>query len=162
MKKTTWLFGWFAFAFLPFTLHAMEGEKTVNTILITRKDSVEAVKGSETTFTGEVSVAFSVPRRGESRLTGGLVTFQPKARSNWHTHPHGQLLIIVEGKGLVQEWNGPVQEVASGDLVWFPAGIKHWHGAAPDSFMRHYAIQEEQDGSAVTWMEKVTDAHYHP
>lgn len=100
-----------------------------NTI-ITRKGSVEAMKGPEAMFTGEVNVAFSVPKRGESRLTGGLVTFQPKARSNWHTHPYGQLLLIAEGKGRVQEWGNDVQEVFPGDLVWFPAGVKHWHGAA--------------------------------
>lgn len=129
-------------------------------IVITRKGSVAAVKGPETTFTGEVSVEFSVPKRGESNLSGGLVTFQPKARSNWHTHPYGQLLIITEGKGRVQEWGCPVRDVFPGDLVWFPAGVKHWHGAFPDQSMTHYAIQEEKDGSAADWKEAVTDEQY--
>lgn len=141
-------------------VHATEGEKTVDNIIITRRESVAAIAGPETTFTGEVSVELSVPVRDESRLSGGLVTFQPKARSNWHTHPYGQLLIIMEGKGRVQEWDRPVQEVYAGDLVWFPAGVKHWHGAAPDLAMRHYALQEERDGSVVEWMEKVTDEQY--
>lgn len=133
----------------------------MSSIVITRKGSVEAVKGPESTFTGEVSVEFSVPRRGESRLSGGLVTFRPKARSNWHTHPYGQLLIIVAGKGRVQEWGQPVQEVFPGDLVWFPAGVKHWHGAAPDQAMSHYAVQEELSGQAADWMEEVADEQYN-
>lgn len=140
---------------------ASAGDTAMSNIIITRKNSVEPATGPESVFTGDVSVEFSVPRRGESRLSGGFVTFQPKARSNWHTHPYGQLLIIATGKGRVQEWGQPVQEVFSGDLVWFPAGVKHWHGAAPDQAMSHYAIQEEQDGQAANWMEKVTDAQYN-
>ena len=140
---------------------APAGDTAMNNIIITRKDSVEPATGPESVFTGDVSVAFSVPRRGESRLSGGFVTFQPKARSNWHTHPYGQLLIIAAGKGRVQEWGHPVQDVFPGDLVWFPAGVKHWHGAAPDQTMSHYAIQEEQDGQAANWMEKVTDEQYN-
>ena len=130
-------------------------------IVITRKGSVKAIKGPETTFTGDVDVEFSIPRRGDSKLSGGLVMFHPGARSNWHTHPYGQLLIITEGKGFVQEWDKPIQNVFPGDLVWFPAGVKHWHGATPDSAMTHYALQEELDGKAAEWMERVTGEQYN-
>lgn len=139
---------------------AAEGGKGMDKIIITRNGSVAAVKGPESTFTGNVAAEFLAPRRGESRLSAGLVSFQPGARSNWHTHPYGQLLIIVEGKGRVCEWGGPVEEVQAGDLVWFPAGVKHWHGAAPDAAMRHYAVQEELEGKAADWLEKVSDAEY--
>lgn len=140
---------------------APAGDIAMSNIIITRKNSVAAATGPEAVFTGDVAVEFSVPRRGESRLSGGFVTFQPTARSNWHTHPYGQLLIIASGKGRVQEWGQPVQEVFPGDLVWFPAGVKHWHGAVPDQPMSHYAIQEEQDGQAANWLEKVTDEQYN-
>lgn len=129
-------------------------------IIITRKGSVPAVKGSEQTFSGDVSVEFLVPKRGDSRLSGGLVTFSAGARTHWHTHPYGQLLVVVDGAGRVQQCGGPLQAVGAGDLVWFPAGVKHWHGGAPDGSMTHYAIQEELDGQAVVWLEKVEDADY--
>lgn len=129
-------------------------------IIITRKASVEKVKGPENMFSGEVSIEFSAPNREESRLSGGLVSFSPQARTHWHTHPCGQLLIIAKGKGLVQEWGQPVQEVFPGDLVWFPAGVKHWHGASPDQDMAHYALQEELNGQVVTWLNSVTDKEY--
>lgn len=128
--------------------------------IITRKDSVESVQGAESTFTGHVEVALNIPKREYSNMTGGLVTFQPRARTNWHTHPRGQLIILTEGKGRAQEWGGPVQDISAGDIVWFPAGVKHWHGAAPDQTMAHYAISEEQDGSCVTWLEAVSDIDY--
>jgi quercetin dioxygenase-like cupin family protein len=121
---------------------------------------VASVKGPDATFTGDVDVEFSIPERGESRVSGGRVTFHPGARSHWHTHPCGQLLIITSGKGRVQPWGEPIQEVNPGDLVWFPAGVKHWHGAAPDSAMTHYAIQEESNGAVADWMEGVTDEQY--
>lgn len=129
-------------------------------IIITRNGSVATVKGPAEIFTGDVNVAFCAPAREGSCLSGGLVTFQPRARTNWHTHPFGQLLIIVEGHGRVQEWGEKAQDVYPGDLVWFPAGIKHWHGGALDSLMRHYALQEEKDGSAAQWLEPVSDVQY--
>lgn len=161
MKKTLRILAALAMCVTAGTAAAAQGETTMEGITITRKGSVKAVSGPETTFTGEVDVEFSVPRRGDSKLSGGLVTFHPGARSNWHTHPYGQLLIITEGKGRVQEWGDAIQDVFPGDLVWFPAGVKHWHGAAPDTVMSHYSIQEERDGKAADWMEKVTDEQYN-
>lgn len=88
------------------------------------------------------------------------VTFEPGARTAWHTHPLGQTLIITSGCGRVQRWGGPVEEVRPGDVVWFAPGEKHWHGAAPTTAMAHIAIQERKDGKVVEWMEKVTDEEY--
>jgi 4-carboxymuconolactone decarboxylase len=95
-----------------------------------------------------------------SRTSGGLVTFEPGARSAWHTHPFGQILIVTAGAGRVQNWGGPIQEIRPGDVVWIPAGVKHWHGAAPTTGMTHIAIQENLDGKAVEWLEKVSDDQY--
>ena len=94
---------------------------------------------------------------GFSRLT---VSFAPGARSAWHTHPRGQLLIVTDGVGRVQQWGGAVEEIRSGDVVWTPPGVKHWHGASPTAAMTHIAIQELVDGKAVEWLEKVTDEEY--
>lgn len=99
--------------------------------------------------------------KGQARTSGGQVTFQPRARSAWHTHPFGQTLIITDGTGWIQEWGGPVREMHKGDVIWIPAGIKHWHGATPTTAVTHIAIQETKDSSAVTWMEQVTDEQYH-
>lgn len=88
------------------------------------------------------------------RSTGGQVTFQPGARSAWHIHPLGQVLIVTDGTGLVQHWGGPVQVMCKGDVIWIPPGIKHWHGAAPTTSVTPVAIQEEQNGVNVNWMEK--------
>lgn len=94
------------------------------------------------------------------RAAGNEVTFQPGARTAWHTHPAGQTLIITAGSGRVQHEGGPVEEVRPGDVVWFPAGEKHWHGASPDAAMTHIAVHEVIDGSAVTWLEPVSDEDY--
>src|SRR5437870_9996624 len=83
------------------------------------------------------------------------------ARSAWHTHPFGQILIVTEGTGWIQQWGGPIEEIRKGDVIWIPAGVKHWHGATPNTAMTHIAIQEELNGKAVEWMEKVTDEQYH-
>ena len=103
----------------------------------------------------------AVSGRAPGAAAGAAVTFEPGARTAWHTHPAGQTLIVTAGLGRVQEEGGPVQEIRPGDVVWFPAGVKHWHGAAPDVAMTHIAIHEAVDGSAVTWMEHVTDADYN-
>ena len=92
--------------------------------------------------------------------TGAIVTFEPGARTAWHTHPLGQTLIVTAGCGRVQRWGGPIEEIRPGDVVWFPPGEKHWHGAAPTTAMTHIAIQEQLDGKAVDWMEKVSDEQY--
>jgi len=95
-----------------------------------------------------------------SRVTGASVTFEPGARTAWHTHPLGQTLVVTAGYGLVQREGGPIEEILHGDVVWFPPGEKHWHGASPNTAMTHIAIQEELEGSTVDWMEKVTDEQY--
>ena len=93
-------------------------------------------------------------------MSGGHVTFEPGARSAWHTHPVGQTLVITSGLGWVQQWGGPKQEVRAGDVVWFAPGIKHWHGASASTAMTHIAIQEAVDGKNVDWLEQVSDEQY--
>jgi quercetin dioxygenase-like cupin family protein len=95
-----------------------------------------------------------------ARVTGAIVSFEPGARTAWHTNPLGQTLIVTAGFGWVQRWGGPVEEVRPGDIVWFPVGEKHWHGAAPTTAMTHIASQEQLEGKAVDWMEKVSDEQY--
>ncbi|GJE52719.1 hypothetical protein GOFOIKOB_5793 [Methylobacterium tardum] len=118
-----------------------------------------SVKGPEANFTGLVRVdpQFAAP---DSRLSAGHVTFEPGARSAWHTHPAGQVLIVTSGTGWVQEWNGKKRLLKPGDVVWTPPGVKHWHGATATTGMSHEAIQESVDGRNVEWMEKVTDEQY--
>src|SRR5207302_6019543 len=96
-----------------------------------------------------------------SRTSGGKVTFEAGARSAWHTHPLGQILIVTEGTGWMQHWGGPIEEIRKGDVIWIPAGVKHWQGARPNTAMTHIAIQEKINGKAVEWMEQVTDEQYH-
>jgi quercetin dioxygenase-like cupin family protein len=98
--------------------------------------------------------------REPSRVSAGSVTFEPGARTAWHTHPLGQTLLITSGVGCVQREDGAVEEVRPGDIVWFPPGLKHWHGATPTNAMTHIAIQETQNGKNVDWMEKVSDEQY--
>jgi quercetin dioxygenase-like cupin family protein len=109
-------------------------------------------------FTGTVSIdaAFS----GSGHLSGATVTFEPGARTAWHTHPLGQTLLVVSGLGRVQRDGGPIEEIRPGDIVWFAPDEKHWHGASPECAMSHVAIAEMKDGSVVTWMEKVADTDY--
>jgi quercetin dioxygenase-like cupin family protein len=129
-------------------------------ISITPVNKQSVTAGSHEWFTGDVQIrALFAPER-QSRTSGGQVTFQPGARSAWHTHPFGQILIITDGTGWVQEWGGPVREMHKGDVIWIPAGVKHWHGATPTTAVTHLAIQETENGSAVTWMEQVTDEQY--
>ena len=100
------------------------------------------------------------PVKEPARAAGNTVTFEPSARTAWHTHPLGQVLIITAGFGRVQQWGGPIQEVRPGDVVWFPPGEKHWHGAGPTTAMTHIAIQEGLKDNMVEWMEKVSDQQY--
>ncbi len=99
-------------------------------------------------------------RRIRHASSGASVTFEPGARTAWHTHPLGQTLIVTSGSGRAQRWGGPIEEIRPGDVVWFAPGEKHWHGAAPATAMTHTAIQERLDGKAVDWMEKVSDEQY--
>jgi quercetin dioxygenase-like cupin family protein len=116
--------------------------------------------GPEEFFSGTVHVAPLFTGADPSRMSCACVTFDPSARSAWHTHPCGQTLVVTAGRGFVQAWGGPIREIEPGDVIWTPPGEKHWHGAAPGSSMTHIALQELFNGEAVDWMEKVTDAEY--
>jgi quercetin dioxygenase-like cupin family protein len=118
------------------------------------------MQGPAEYFTGQVSVEMKYLSTESINTSGAVVTFEPGARSAWHTHPAGQYLIVMEGVGLTQEWGKPVQEIHPGDVVWCPPGVKHWHGAVADGRMAHLAITGTVDGKNVTWMEKVSDAQY--
>ncbi len=127
---------------------------------ITRSGATPSKSGPSDWFTGTVRIDPLFQAEDPGRAGGAHVTFEPGARTAWHTHPAGQTLIITFGRGRVQREGGPVEEVSQGDVVWFPAGEKHWHGAAPESAMSHIAIQEAINGEAVTWLEKVTEEDY--
>jgi quercetin dioxygenase-like cupin family protein len=130
------------------------------TMQITRSGSQPSTKGRPEWFTGAVRIdpLFTAPP--PARVAGASVTFEPGARTAWHTHPLGQSLIVTSGLGWVQREGGPVEEVRPGDVVWFPPGEKHWHGAAATAAMTHIAVQEQLDGRAVDWMEHVSDEQY--
>jgi quercetin dioxygenase-like cupin family protein len=127
---------------------------------IRRSGSQLSIKGPTDWFTGTVRIDPLFPVTPPARAAGNTVTFEPGARTAWHTHPLGQTLIVIGGCGRVQRWGEPIKEIRAGDVVWFPPGEKHWHGAAPTTAMTHIAIQEQLDGKAVEWMEKVTDEQY--
>lgn len=111
-------------------------------------------------FTGSARIDLSFEASAPARASGARVTFEPGARTAWHTHPLGQTLIVTAGRGRVQRWGEPAEEIQQGDVVWIPPGQKHWHGAAPDISMTHIAIAEQLDGVTVEWMEQVSDAQY--
>ena len=117
-------------------------------------------KGPADWFTGAVRIDPLFQAPPPARVAGASVTFEPGARTAWHTHPLGQTLIVIAGCGWAQHWGGPVEEIHPGDVVWFPPGEKHWHGASPATAVTHIAIQEALDGKVVDWLEKVTDEQY--
>src|SRR5215470_14614983 len=121
---------------------------------ITRVGSQSSGKGPEDWFTGAVRVDPLFQPNGSRRSAAALVTFEPGARTAWHTHPLGQTLIVTSGTGWVQREGGSVEDIHPGDVVWFPPGEKHWHGATPKNALTHIAIQEALDGKVVDWMEK--------
>ena len=128
---------------------------------IKRNGTQASVKGPGDWFTGKVRIdPLFLQANTPSCVTSTHVTFEPGARTAWHTHPLGQTLIVTAGCGRVQCEGGPIEEIRPGDVVWFPPGEKHWHGASPTTAMTHIAIQEELDGSAVKWMEHVSDKQY--
>jgi 4-carboxymuconolactone decarboxylase len=128
---------------------------------IMRAATTKKVEGSPDYFTGRVTI--STPYKGSrpARIGGATVSFDGGARTAWHTHPLGQTLFIISGKGRVQMAGGPIEEVAPGDVVFVPPQTKHWHGADPATPMAHFAVSEALDGSSVTWLEKVSDEDYH-
>jgi quercetin dioxygenase-like cupin family protein len=127
---------------------------------IKRIGSQPSAKGPEEYFTGTVRIDARFSGSGGARIGGATVTFEPGARTAWHTHPLGQTLLVTAGLGRAQREDGPIEAIRPGDIVWFAPGEKHWHGAAPNCAMTHIAIAESLDGKAVDWMEKVTDEQY--
>ncbi|HZL55871.1 MAG TPA: cupin domain-containing protein [Bryobacteraceae bacterium] len=127
---------------------------------IQRSGSQPSGKGTADYFTGSVRVDPLFKAPAPARVVGACVTFEPGARTAWHTHPLGQTLIVTAGCGRVQRWGEQAQEIRPGDVVWIPPGEKHWHGAAPATAMTHIAIQEQLDGKAVEWLEHVSDEQY--
>jgi quercetin dioxygenase-like cupin family protein len=125
-----------------------------------RNGSQPSAKGPADWFTGTVRIDPLFQASDPARAAGACVTFEPGARTAWHTHPLGQTLIVTCGVGRVQHWGGPIEEIRPGDVVWFPPGEKHWHGASPTKAMTHIAIQEVQNGKVVDWMEHVSDEQY--
>ncbi len=129
--------------------------------VVTPADEQVSVKGPEQFFSGDVSVRMLFGPKEQASYSSAYVTFQPGARSNWHTHPVGQHLIVVEGIGLTGTEDGTVVEIRPNDVVWCPPGVKHWHGARADTAMTHMTVTGELDGRNVEWMEPVTDAQYN-
>ena len=127
---------------------------------IVRIGSQPSAKGPADWFTGAVRIDAPFQRASPARASGATVTFEPGARTAWHTHPLGQTLIVTSGCGRVQRDGGPIEEIRAGDIVWFAPGERHWHGASPTTAMTHIAIQEQLDGKAVDWLEHVTDEQY--
>ncbi|TPE52038.1 (R)-mandelonitrile lyase [Amaricoccus solimangrovi] len=127
---------------------------------IIRAGSRPSGKGPAEWFTGTVRIDPLLNPFDPARVQGASVTFEPGARTAWHTHPLGQTLIVTSGLGRVQRAGGPVEEIRPGDVVWFAPGEKHWHGAAPETAMTHMAIQEVSEGRAVDWLDHVSDAEY--
>ena len=127
---------------------------------ITRNGTQPSSKGPTDWFTGTVRIDPLFQANAPARAVAASVTFEPGARTAWHTHPLGQKLIVTAGRGLAQHWGGPIEEIRLGDVIWFPPGEKHWHGASATTAMTHIAIQEQLDGNVVDWMEKVSDEQY--
>ena len=142
---------------LSFSLVASVSAQTLS---IARSGTQPSQQGPAANFTGSVRVDPLFQASDPTRATGGLVTFEPGARSAWHSHPLGQVLIVTAGTGRVQQWSGPVDEIRKGDVVRIPPGVKHWHGAAPTTSMAHIAIVEQLNGKSTDWMEKVSDEQY--
>jgi quercetin dioxygenase-like cupin family protein len=139
-------------------LHA--ADEPENTMQIARNGEQPSVLGSSSNFVGTVRVDPLFAARPPSRVTAGAVTFQPGARSAWHTHPAGQNLIVTSGVGWIQQEGGEKIVIKPGDVIWTPPGVKHWHGATNSTGMTHLAIQEVQDGKNVEWLEPVTNEQY--
>jgi quercetin dioxygenase-like cupin family protein len=134
--------------------------ETEQQLKIQRSGSQPSRPGPEDYFTGKVRIDAPFAGSEPARVGGATVTFEPGARTAWHTHPLGQTLIVTQGRGWIQVWGEEIQEMNQGDIVWIPEDVKHWHGATPDTAMTHIAIAESLNGSPVDWLEQVSDAQY--
>jgi len=139
---------------------SVASSESSQTISITRSGSQSSRQGPAENFTGCVRIDPLFQPTAPARTSGARVTFEPGARSAWHTHPPGQTLIVTTGAGWVQQWGGQIQEIREGDVVWIPPATKHWHGATPTTAMTHIAIQEQLNGTVGEWMEQVSDEQY--
>jgi quercetin dioxygenase-like cupin family protein len=140
--------------------HVSAESMSAQTVSIAKNGSRPSQKGPADYFTGSVRIDPLFDAQSPARGSSAWVTFEPGARTAWHTHPAGQRLVVTAGLGWVQQWGGRTQEIRPGDVVWIPPGVKHWHGATPSTAMSHIAIHEAVDGKAVDWMEKVSDEQY--
>lgn len=138
----------------------VSNERKRSDMEIRRVGSQPSAKGPAEWFTGAVRVDALFYAPDPALVQGVSVTFEPGARTAWHTHPLGQTLVVIAGVGLAQRWGGPIEEIRPGDVVWFSPGEKHWHGATPTTAMTHIAVQERKEGKAVDWMEHVSDEQY--
>ncbi len=142
------------------TAYVQANSDNEKTISIQPNGSQLPMTGLEPYFTGPVRVEPVFQAKGEAKGAGAMVTFEPGSRTNWHTHPVGQTLIVTSGKGWVAQWGAQSQVIEPGDVVHIPANVKHWHGATDKTAMSHLAIQESKNGKVVTWMEAVTEQQY--
>lgn len=133
---------------------------TQNKVTVSQAGSQPTTIGAAEYFTGTAKVDSRFQRDAPARIGGGIVSFEAGARTAWHTHPLGQTLIVSSGRGWVQQWESSAQQIKTGDVVWIPPGVKHWHGASANEAMAHIAVAESLDGKSVMWMEKVTDEQY--
>ena len=140
---------------------AMAAEANQTSQMILRAGSQGSFKGPDEFFTGNVRVDRLFHANETAQYSGAYVTFEPGARSAWHTHPAGQHLIVTAGVGQTQTWGGQIEEIKAGDVIWCPPNVKHWHGASPTTAMTHIALTGTIDGKNVEWMEKVTDEQYN-
>jgi quercetin dioxygenase-like cupin family protein len=138
----------------------MASNQGIKKMDIKRSGSQPSVKGPAEYFTGTVRIDPLFEANDPAQSIGASVTFEPGARTAWHTHPLGQTLIVTAGCGLVQRWGDSIEQIRPGDVIWFPPGEKHWHGATPTTAMTHIAIQEQLDGKTVDWMEQVSEEQY--
>ncbi|WP_313316449.1 cupin domain-containing protein [Stenotrophomonas sp.] len=147
-------------ALISMAASTTSGDPVGDALKVTPAGTLPSAAGPADYFTGQVRIDGGFQRPAPARVGGATVTFEPGARTAWHTHPLGQTLIVTAGVGWVQQWGQPRQQIRPGDTVWIAPGVKHWHGAIANVAMTHIAIAEAVDGSPVTWLEKVTDEQY--
>lgn len=149
-------------AFMLMAVNAIAAENTISTnqISVIKRAALPSSEAGSDNFTGQVTVDRIFSGADASGLSAGYVNFSAGARTNWHTHPKGQMLIITVGRGWVQQWEGPKLTVEEGDIVWFPADVKHWHGATADTPMSHISVAPVFEGLSSVWLEPVTDEQY--